>query len=114
MHRKMPDAWTLKKHVDDGLDRREIAAIYGCHPDSVYEVLRKARMIIPKPKAPPVNGPRPAYRPPQLRRPIEIMPDKIIFTREVTAGAYGGTMFQRISVPRITSHVAALKDAGRC
>ncbi|MBB3608622.1 hypothetical protein [Rhizobium sp. BK602] len=112
--RKLPDAYVLQKHIERGLDGREIAAIYGCHPDSVREVLRKAGLVIRKPKAPPVNGARPAYRPRQERNEVELLPDRIVFTREVTAGTYGGMMFQRISVPRISSHIAALQDAGRC
>lgn len=113
MTRKLPDIAVIKQHIDKGLGRVEIAAIYGCHPDSLYNVLRKAGLFVAN-KSKPEPGPRLAYQPPHLRRPIEVMSNKIVFTREVTAGAYGGTMFQRISVPRITSHVAALQDAGRC
>lgn len=113
MTRKLPDVRVIKEHIDNGLSRVEIATIYGCHPDSLYHVLRKAGLFIAK-KGKPDPGPRPAYQLPHLRKEVEIKSDRIVFTREVTAGSYGGMMFQRISVPRITSHIAALQDAGRC
>ncbi|NTF87535.1 hypothetical protein G6L46_10405 [Agrobacterium rhizogenes] len=111
---KLPDRYVLKQHMENGMERREIAALYNCHPDSVRDALRKAGLIEAKKKQPPIDGPRPAYKPPGNRREIEIRQDRIVFTREVTAGMNGGMTLRRISVPRITSHIAALQDAGRC
>ncbi len=113
MTRKLPDIRVLKQHIDAGMGRIEIATMYGCHPDTLRYVMRKAGLFIAM-RSTPDAGTLPAYRPPHLRRQVEIKPDRVIFTKEVAAGMHGGTMFQRISVPRITSHVAALQDAGRC
>ena len=113
MTRKLPDIRVIQQHIDAGMGRVEIATMYGCHPDSLRYVMRKAGIFIAM-RAKPEAGPRSAYRPPHQRREVEIQPDRIVFTKEVAAGMHGGTMFQRISVPRITSHVAALQDAGRC
>lgn len=111
---KLPNAHILKQHVDSGMTRQEIADRYECHPDSVRDALKKAGLIETRKKQPPVDGPRPAYKPRGDRDEIEIHEDRIVFMREVTAGPYGGMMLRRISVPRISSHVAALQDAGRC
>ncbi len=114
MTRKLPDIRVLKQHIDAGMGRVEIATMYGCHPDTLRYVMRKAGLFIAMRSTSEPAGPRPGYRLPHLRRQVEITPDRVIFTKEVAAGMHGGTMFQRISVPRITSHVAALQDAGRC
>lgn len=113
MTRKLPDVRVLQQHIAAGLGRVEIATMYGCHPDSLRYAMRKAGLFIAM-RSKPDAGPRPAYVPPHLRREVEIKTDRVVFTREVAAGMHGGTMFQRISVPRITSHIAALQDAGRC
>ena len=113
MTRKLPDIRVIQQHIDAGMGRVEIATMYGCHPDSLRYVMRRAGIFIAM-RTKPEAGPRPAYRPPHQRREVEIQTDRIVFTKEVAAGIHGGTMFQRISVPRITSHVAALQDAGRC
>lgn len=113
MTRKLPDIRVLQQHIANGLGREEIATMYGCHPDSLRYVMRKAGLFIAM-RSKPEPGPRPACLPPHLRREVEIKSDRIVFTREVAAGMHGGTMFQHISVARITAHVAALQDAGRC
>ncbi|TXI06090.1 MAG: hypothetical protein E6Q76_10200 [Rhizobium sp.] len=113
MTRKLPDIRVLKHHVDAGMSGVEIATMYGCHPDTLRYVLRKAGLLIAI-RSTSEAALRPASRHAQLQRQVEIQPDRVVFTREVTAGMHGGTMFQRISVPRITSHIAALQEAGRC
>lgn len=113
MTRKLPDIRVIQQHVADGLGRVEIATMYGCHPDSLRYQMRKAGLFIAM-RTTTEAAPRQAHYPPHLRKAVEIKSDRVVFTKEVAAGMHGGTMFQRISVPRITSHVAALQEAGRC
>jgi hypothetical protein len=114
-HVKLPDVTVLKQHIAAGMDRGQIAERYGCSRESVRCVLRKAGLIAPRAKpaqqvASHVPRPHRTFR----RTKVDILNDRIVFTREVTAGQNGGTMITRTSLPRLSMYVAALQDAKRC
>lgn len=82
--RKLPDDSKLRRHVEDGMGLQQIAARYGCRKDHVRSVLTSLGI-----KAPDSAEPAPHPDSPQ----------KVVVT----------TLFQRISLPRVSMHVAVIE-----
>jgi hypothetical protein len=110
---KLPDALVLKKHIADGMDAHDIADRYSCTYDSAREALKRHGLLSLIASRGP-NKPTIGRRATLERFGVRVMDDKIEFSREMTAGEYGGMVIRRMSLPRVSMYVAALQDAGRC
>ncbi|NTF46113.1 hypothetical protein [Rhizobium rhizogenes] len=112
---KLPAADVLRKHLEDGLNRYQIAALYDCWPDTVRQRLMRAGLIDGRRKATPTDQAASASKASNDGRRvggrgIEIEDDRLVLTRVVTAGHTGGTDVKRISLPFNSMHAAKLRE----
>jgi len=92
-NRKLPDDTKLARDVAAGMTAAQIAVRYKTTQDHLRRRLKVIGAVAP---VAPVATTEPCGIP------------KIVLEKRVTAAEYGGTIVQRISLPRISMHVAAL------
>ncbi|WP_267554895.1 hypothetical protein [Rhizobium rhizogenes] len=112
---KLPAADVLRKHLEDGMNRYQIAALYDCRPDTVRQRLKRAGLIAGRRKATPTDQGAAASKAKNDGRRvggrgIEVEDDHLVLTRVVTAGDTGGTAVKRISLPFNSMHAAKLRE----
>lgn len=93
--RKLPDDNRLRRDVTSGLGLRQICMRYGCSQDHARRRIKALGLEAP------LTGDEQSVLTPTA--------DKIVIERHVSASEVGGTAIQRISLPRISMHVAALE-----
>ncbi|MBP2560811.1 hypothetical protein J2857_003580 [Neorhizobium galegae] len=91
-NRKLPDDEKLRRDAAAGYGLAQIAARYSVSTDHLNRHLRQLKIKVPN-----------------SALPAEDRSDfaKYVIERKVSATEYGGSIVQRISLPRISMHVAA-------
>lgn len=92
-NRKLPDDTKLARDVAAGMTAAQIAVRYKTTQDHLRRRLKAIGAV-------PAAGPTASFEPSDIPR--------IVIEKRVTAAEYGGTIVQRISLPRISMHVAAM------
>jgi transposase len=107
---KLPNAAILKSHFEAGMDKAQIASRYGVHRDTVRTTL--IRYGIQHLDTAPRQSPSRRITRRQVRESVTIQADRVVIIREMVAGENGGTALRCLSLPRISMHVAALRERG--
>ncbi|MBB3965926.1 helix-turn-helix domain-containing protein [Rhizobium metallidurans] len=106
---RLPDASVLKAHVAAGMTRGQIADRYGVHPDTVRITFHRYGIAQLAPRR---SSPAQRITRHPVRESITIKSDRIVYVREMVAGENGGTTIRCLSLPKISMHVADLRDRG--
>lgn len=112
---KLPNVEVLRKHLEEGMNRSEIAALYRCRPDTVRQVLKRAGLVAEMREVQPsdravVNG-KPATGDRKTgRRKMEFEDNRGVSTSNIAARQTAGAAMKRISLPFNSMHAAKLRD----
>lgn len=94
-NKKLPGDLILLRHAKEGMGLHDIATQYGTSPDHIRKNYRRLGVTLPS------HG---------NRRQQASATGKTVIEKKVSGGEYGGVAFVRISLPRISMHVAWIEN----